>query len=1410
MRKMAKTCTKVLSLLLVGLFALLLISNNVYASTVEAFSYNGKSLNYSVGDDQVVIENYIKDHIVIIDGDFAASDILLTFSAGAFDAEGLKAGTHTVILTATKGEKVAVPIILDVFAINDFIDFKGDVTSVTDYAFSTGIAPVNGDPQPNTIEAWINLPSAQISTGAKGTELGYIVGSGAGGSGPNIFSIAVYGTGSWGFYWNNKIYPTISSPGTTGGISTVPTLVIPYDTWTHVAAVRDKDAQVIRFYMNGELIYTTDVTAGIGTDLIYDSAPASTKTIGVGKDGRTARNRRLGASLATVSIFGSVRTQEEIKADMKASLGGAWDLGADRWLHYDFSDQSLDFITEIQNLEVTEGASVDDLNAQILAGVSVKDGIGRNVTPTISFSENIVDTGVFKIGNGVITLNATDLFGNTESYEIGITVSAVPVPTLTYTGSDINDLTGKTKQALETEILSKVIVLNSNAEVEFNYSAGTFTSDLLNSGSHTVTLSIPDAEPIIIKIFVIKDFIDFSGDVSGITNRAFSTDVAPVVGDPQPNTIEAWVYIPEMILGSGTKASELGYIMGTGYGGSGPNIFSIAIYGTGAWGLFWNNKIYPTISIPSASTNPSTSTVPELYIPYDQWTHIATVRDKDAAVIHFYMNGELIHTTPTDSNLGNDLDFTSSKTIGIGKDGRTAINRRFGGSIATVAVFGTVLTQENIKDHMAGALSGSWETAENRWMYYDFSTQSMSFSHPASIEVISGVSASVAANTAKEKAIIKDLLGRNITDVTVTIDPLLVEGGNLIQGSGLVTFVAKDLFGNEETWTVEIEVTTPIPLLIYEGLETLAYVAGESKATIETYINSKIDVVNYNGSVAFTYTNNTFTADLLNTGLYEITISIPGADPVVIELYGLDNYISFLGDRDQSTSNAYSTGIIPTEQPNTIEAWIYVPSNIENNLIGYVTGNGAGGSGSETVALAVYGNGAFSYFWKGSLYPSISSVASGAVPSVPELTVPKDTWTHIAVVRDKDAKVFRYYINAELIYTTVSVGDIGVDQNAQNTSGGKEYGIGKDGRTTLDRRLPGMLSTVAIFNVSRTQEEIKADMLASITQENMTKANNQLIYFANIYQVLHDDVAPTISFGEEAKFTTTVGEYNDDFLAFIEENLSITDNNTFSPAKYTIDYNGAINIFQQFVDAGVYDVIITVSDLGGNSATYTIELTVDSDIDPALLTLVEINQNNQTINVGSTLQLTVTTAPTTATETVLYSSSDDTIASISQAGLVTALKNGVVIITAKNTDGTIADTIVITVVTPVIPLVSITIVEEDQDLEVYKTLQLTAIALPENATNASIIWETSNASVAVVSSTGLVTGVSEGTVTITAKNGDGSISDTITVTIITSEVPAEEGCAFACSDANFGAVLRALLSLSTLLGLAVIFLRRKF
>ena len=145
-------------------------------------------------------------------------------------------------------------------------------------------------------------------------------------------------------------------------------------------------------------------------------------------------------------------------------------------------------------------------------------------------------------------------------------------------------------------------------------------------------------------------------------------------------------------------------------------------------------------------------------------------------------------------------------------------------------------------------------------------------------------------------------------------------------------------------------------------------------------------------------------------------------------------------------------------------------------------------------------------------------------------------------------------------------------------------------------------------------------------------------------------------------------------------------------------------------------------------------------LDKAELTLVE----------GQEAELKATVKPDNATDkTITWTSSDEAIATVAD-GKVKAVKAGTATITAKA--GAKEATCKVTV-TAAVPVESVKLDKESLDLVEGDKATLTATVTPDNATDKTVIWISSDEAIATVAN-GEVTAVKEGTTTITAKAGD--------------------------------------------------------
>ncbi|MBO5635683.1 MAG: Ig-like domain-containing protein, partial [Bacteroidales bacterium] len=135
---------------------------------------------------------------------------------------------------------------------------------------------------------------------------------------------------------------------------------------------------------------------------------------------------------------------------------------------------------------------------------------------------------------------------------------------------------------------------------------------------------------------------------------------------------------------------------------------------------------------------------------------------------------------------------------------------------------------------------------------------------------------------------------------------------------------------------------------------------------------------------------------------------------------------------------------------------------------------------------------------------------------------------------------------------------------------------------------------------------------------------------------------------------------------------------------------------------------------------------------------------------------------------VVWSSSDEAVATVTQTGRVEAIAPGTATITATAADGSgISASCEITVeekeVSTTVKVKQINIITPDNKTMYWGyiewdklTYQLKAEVLPANATNKNVTWKSSDTKVITVNSDGLVTFVGEGSATVTATAADKS------------------------------------------------------
>ena len=151
-----------------------------------------------------------------------------------------------------------------------------------------------------------------------------------------------------------------------------------------------------------------------------------------------------------------------------------------------------------------------------------------------------------------------------------------------------------------------------------------------------------------------------------------------------------------------------------------------------------------------------------------------------------------------------------------------------------------------------------------------------------------------------------------------------------------------------------------------------------------------------------------------------------------------------------------------------------------------------------------------------------------------------------------------------------------------------------------------------------------------------------------------------------------------------------------------------------------------------------------------------------TIFAGTSVTLTATVAPADATnKNLIWKSNNNAAAIVDQNGKVTGVAPGSANITVTTVDGCKTATCAITV--NATPVTSVTLDKTSASLKAGETVTLTATVNPDNATDKTVTWTTSDATVATVSN-GVVIAKKAGTATITAKAGEKTATCAITVT----------------------------------------------
>lgn len=252
-------------------------------------------------------------------------------------------------------------------------------------------------------------------------------------------------------------------------------------------------------------------------------------------------------------------------------------------------------------------------------------------------------------------------------------------------------------------------------------------------------------------------------------------------------------------------------------------------------------------------------------------------------------------------------------------------------------------------------------------------------------------------------------------------------------------------------------------------------------------------------------------------------------------------------------------------------------------------------------------------------------------------------------------------------------------------------------------------------------------------------------------QMLLDKSALTLIIGSKDKLN----------VRFVPENTTNQEVlwTSSNPLVVKVDAQGNIE------GVAVGEAVVTAKTLAGDpSAECKIVVSL-----PAI-TGLDIDKKDVQVLVGEDVQYkAVTTPPNAQPEELVWSSSDNNIATISlSSGLAKTLKPGKTIIKVTSKSGHVTATTALTVLP--VKVQSILLGNEVLNLNKGVKFKLNYTVLPAEATDKTVKFELSNNNVATVDQTGTLTTISEGETMLTVSSNDGAATSKLLIKVTAVKV----------------------------------------
>ncbi len=243
-------------------------------------------------------------------------------------------------------------------------------------------------------------------------------------------------------------------------------------------------------------------------------------------------------------------------------------------------------------------------------------------------------------------------------------------------------------------------------------------------------------------------------------------------------------------------------------------------------------------------------------------------------------------------------------------------------------------------------------------------------------------------------------------------------------------------------------------------------------------------------------------------------------------------------------------------------------------------------------------------------------------------------------------------------------------------------------------------------------------------------------------------------------------------IIYVARGSAFSFDNRYKVSDITSGIRGKVQFNPSIIDTsalGTIPVQVSVYDKAMNTSSKKFTIEILEPNDPHLqeynpdgtisVTGLTLSSTRTSLVKGTSMKVEAIVKPNKATnKNVIWTTSNETVAIVDQTGTITAINSGSATITATTEDGHKSSDIRVTVTNQKI---EVTKIELDRTSDVvtsnYGTITLTATVSPENATDPSVKWNSSNPSVAIVTD-GVVRVRGEGTTSITATTSNGKVA----------------------------------------------------